>query len=624
MRALPVGFKIWLLAVVSLQALGAPTESAAPAVLADLPATAQSSISAVVGRDLPQYYPRPSNIGLEAVNAQQKLVTHFRSGSLEVWDGNAHWDIALSAYGRGSALQAMTPAAPHADRNRVEYRHGSLTEWYINGPAGLEQGFTISRSPGGSAGKPLTIALAISGDFAAVIDQHNTGLTLSNSQKGVTLQYAGLIAHDASGRDLDAWVELHGTELLLKVSDGGARYPVVIDPTIKQAKLLASDGQDGDHFGYSIAISGNTLVVGSPFADVGSNSAQGAAYVFVKPATGGWVNATQNAKLISSDGMASDNFGFSVAIKGDQIAVGAPGRSTNAGVVGEAYFFEKPLGGWVGTITEAVNLGSGHTSNAQYGMSVGVQNFVVIVGAPGDNAAYLLICAKSQPTCGLDATFFGPDQGQGNNAFGTAVAISGKSFVVTDPLFTGAQAEFQGAAFVYTNVQGTNNFSKATLTASDGALLSELGISVSIDGNTVAVGAPFSTVGNQPAQGAVYVYTKPPSGWADATQTGKLTASDGVSQDELGMSVSVSGPVIIAGAPRRLVGFNSEQGAAYVFMKGSVWLNQTENFEITASDGLAFTGFGQSVGISGFTAVAGCPFGNTPHDLPGSAYVLSQ
>lgn len=292
-------------------------------------------------------------------------------------------------------------------------------------------------------------------------------------------------------------------------------------------------------------------------------------------------------------------------------------------MVGEAYFFEKPIGGWGGTITEAVNLGSGHTSNAQYGMSVGVQNFVVIVGAPGDNAAYLLVCAKTQPTCGLDATFFGANQGTGNNAFGTAVAISGKSFVVTDPLFTGAQAEFQGAAYVYTNTHG-NSFSKATLTASDGALLSELGISVSIDGNTVAVGAPFSTVGNQPAQGAVYVYTKPQAGWVDATQTGKLTASDGVSLDELGTSVSVSGPVVIAGAPKHLVGFNSEQGAAYVFLKGSVWLNQTESFEITASDGLAFTGFGQSVGISGFTAVAGCPFGNSPHDLPGSAYVLSQ
>lgn len=619
MRGLRIGASLFLL----MSYIPAFAGHHARATAAGLPEAAEPGVSAVLGRDLPEYYAQPLASGFEARNPRQRFTVDFDSEGLKVSDGNSDYGIVLRAYGYGDILKPVTHSLPRADRNRIEYERGALSEWYVNGPAGLEQGFTLQQAPSRASRGPLTIELSLAGGLTAAVDKSGTWLVLSNSQEHTTLRYSGLSARDANGKELRSWLEVQDRKLLVRVSDDGAHYPLVIDPTIKQAKLLASDGEDGGHLGYSVAISGNTLVVGSPYANVGSNSGQGAAYVFVKPANGGWVNATENAKLISSDGLEDDNFGYSVAINGDQIAVGAPDRTTVGGVTGGAYFFLKPIGGWTGIVTERVNLGTGKTDLAGYGTSVAVQNYAVIVGAPGDNAAYLLICAKNQPTCGLDATFFGANQGQGNNEFGSAVAISGKSFVVTDPLFTGAQAQFQGAAYVYTNTQG-NSFSKATLTASDGALLSEMGISVSISGDTVAVGAPYSTVGNQPAQGAVYVYTKPQGGWVDGTQTAKLTASDGVSLDELGMSVSVSGSSIIAGAPQHLVGFNSQQGAAYAYLKGGGWQNRFENFELTASDGLAFTGFGQSVGISGGTAVVGCPFGNSPHDLPGSAYVFNQ
>jgi hypothetical protein len=590
----------------------------------DLPESAQSTISATLGHDLPGYGAEPVGNAFTARNFQQNLSARFSAQRVEVRQGGATWAISLRAYGYRGALRALPSTAPIARGNRIEYHRGLLTEWYVNGPSGLEQGFTVTHSPLNATGQPLTIVMTLSGDIAATLDSSKTHLSLSDSGLMADLQYTSLTARDARGKELPAWLELRGSELLVKVADRNARYPVVIDPTIKQAKLLASDGGVGDNFGYAVAISGNTLVVGSPFAKVGSNFDQGTAYVFVKPATGGWENATETAKLVSSDGLGSDNFGSSVAINGDQIAVGAPNRSNSAGTVGEAYWYLKPIGGWTGTITERVNLGTGHSASARFGTSVGVQNFVVIVGAPGDNAASLIFCAFGQPTCALDATFYGADQGPGNNAFGTAVAISGKSFVVTDPYFSGALAQFQGAAYVYTQTQG-NFFSQATLTASDGALISELGISVAISGTTVAVGAPYSAVGNQPTQGAVYVYTKPPTGWADATETGKLTASDGSSEDELGMSVSASGSIIVAGAPRHLVGFNSRQGAAYVYIKEGSWQNQTENFEITPSDGAAFDNFGQSVGISGTTAVGGSIgakdiFGN----VKGAAYTFNQ
>lgn len=94
----------------------------------------------------------------------------------------------------------------------------------------------------------------------------------------------------------------------MRVEDAGAQYPVVIDPWIQQAELTASDGAAGDLFGFSVALSDGTIVVGAPHHMVGSNQYQGAAYVFVQ--SGGTWN--QQAELTAADGAANDFFGWSV------------------------------------------------------------------------------------------------------------------------------------------------------------------------------------------------------------------------------------------------------------------------------------------------------------------------
>ena len=93
-------------------------------------------------------------------------------------------------------------------------------------------------------------------------------------------------------------------ELLIHVDDAGAQGPITIDPFVQEAKLTASDGATNNEFGDSVSISGNTVVVGAPDAKVGSNSQQGAAYVFTEPGSG-WANMTQTAKLTASDGAAA-------------------------------------------------------------------------------------------------------------------------------------------------------------------------------------------------------------------------------------------------------------------------------------------------------------------------------
>jgi hypothetical protein len=108
----------------------------------------------------------------------------------------------------------------------------------------------------------------------------------------------------------------------LTVANLPAAAQQVITAAIKQeAKLTASDGEFGDAFGAAVAISGNTVVVGAP-ASIGTNVYEGAVYVFTKPGSG-WANMTQVAKLTPSNAQWSDTFGLSVAISGNTVVVGA-------------------------------------------------------------------------------------------------------------------------------------------------------------------------------------------------------------------------------------------------------------------------------------------------------------
>jgi hypothetical protein len=212
---------------------------------------------------------------------------------VEIGSRGANWKLGLRGYGYASALQPVDEAVPQANSNRVEYRRGPLTEWYVNGPLGLEQGFTLNERPVEAvqaglhnAGQPLTIELAILGNLTAAVDPGKTSLTLTGGPKQAHLRYTGLAAYDATGRALRASLDLREERLLLKIDDTGARYPVVIDPYVQLAELTASDGQPNDNLGYSAAISGSTVVVGAPLSSPGGITDAGAAYVFVKPASG--------------------------------------------------------------------------------------------------------------------------------------------------------------------------------------------------------------------------------------------------------------------------------------------------------------------------------------------------
>ena len=546
---------------------GAPARPVAGARhgLSSLPAAAQSPISAALGRDEPAY----GVLGLHARNPAQRLRVAFSRRGVAVASGKARLGMALTAWGYASALKPLAPSiAPRASGNRVSYRHRSLTEWYVNGPLGLEQGFDVTARPTGGRG-PLTLSLAISGNLSSRL-QHDSVLLTG---RGVALRYDGLLVTDARGHTLRSWLQLIGGHVLIRIDDRGAAYPLRIDPFIQQAELSASNGAEGDQLGYSVAVSGSTIVAGAPFHKVGTNLYQGAAYVFT-PRSGKWANATQTAELTASDGAEEDSLGYSVAISGDTIVAGAPYHAVGSNIrQGAAYVFTMPAGGWENTTQTAELTASDGAGADQLGYSVAIAENTVVAGAP-----------------------FHKVRSDTN----------------------------QGAAYVFTTPPGgwANTNQSAELTASDGAENDQLGYSVAIAENTVVAGAPRHMVGSNTSQGAAYVFTMPAGGWENTTQTAELTASDGGQSDQLGSSVAISDGTIVAGAPYHDLGLNLFQGMTYLFTPaGGGWTNATQTEELSASDGTGGDRLGSSVAIFEKTIATGAPFHVASYVSKGEARV---
>ena len=180
-----------------------------------------------------------------AANDAQGYTTRFTTRGIRLRPRGAEIEVELALSGYGySRMQAVEPAEPHAEGNRVEFDRGALTEWYVNRPAGLEQGFTLARPPAEARGaQPLRLELAVTGPVRAEAVEGGEAVLLRDPAGQVRLRFTGLRVWDAQGRELAARLEAGGDRMALLVEDAGARYPLTIDPTIinEIAKLTASD-----------------------------------------------------------------------------------------------------------------------------------------------------------------------------------------------------------------------------------------------------------------------------------------------------------------------------------------------------------------------------------------------
>ena len=325
-----------------------------------LPLGVRGPVAAALGGGDRRYWVR----GSRAANRAQNLALGFSRTGVSVRSGRAVLGFSLVSFGRSGVMSRLGTVAPVARANRVVYGRAGVLEWYANGPLGLEQGFDVARRPAGGAGR-MVFAISLSGGLRA--EARGDGVVFSGS--GASLRYTGVSATDSRGRPLPARVGLSGGRLVVSVDDRGARYPVRVDPFVQQAELTPSEGHLD---GASVAMSGDTIVAS------GYNDEQGPArsvvYVFVKPANG-WANATQTAELTGSDGGFQGCCG-AVAISGDTIVAGA--QYPGAGAV---YVFVKPVGGWVNATQTAKLTASDGADGAALGNSVAISGDTIVAGA---------------------------------------------------------------------------------------------------------------------------------------------------------------------------------------------------------------------------------------------------
>ncbi|MGB2986860.1 MAG: FG-GAP repeat protein, partial [Phycisphaerae bacterium] len=411
------------------------------------------------------------------------------------------------------------------------------------------------------------------------------------------------------------------------------------DPTEEQAELLASDGAAGDWFGYSVAIDGNTAVIGAR-EDSNVFNWAGAAYVFRFDGSC-WV---EQAKLQASDPHIASEFGWSVAISGDTIVVGVPAQDT----LGAAYVFVEPAGGWNSVaspiLEDAILLASDRAPGDSLGCSVAIAGDHVLVGAawddnPNGNGAGAVYYYQ-EPPGGWDSVpspIFETQKllasdGATDDGFGISVAMSG--WFMGYSAIIGADGDDDdgsnaGAAYVfwYDGALPAWVQQDKLLAGADGAPGDNFGDSVAIYGVPLdalaVIGAPFD---DDPVQGqnsgSAYVFYKSPfvPGWS---KVAKLLASDGAASDYFGASVGLSGTstAVIGASMDDDNGSNS--GSAYVFRVSSLAGGCFEVAKLLASDGAAGDHFGGSVAISGDTAVVGAWDHGHYYLSAGAAYVFA-
>jgi uncharacterized repeat protein (TIGR01451 family) len=506
--------------------------------------------------------------------------------------GNAWtWNLQLDGFGRQGQVASLSALKVTQAGGRMELSYTTLSEWYRETGIGLEQGFTINQKPAGNG--ELMLHMQLDTSLSGAVSADNRSVIFA-SRDGQRLHYSDLYAYDANGQELGATLAYDPRQIILQIDDRGATYPLTVDPLIYlEAERVGMDSVTGDDFGVSVAVSGSTAVIGAQFHKVGSNTHQGVAYVFARSG----MTWGQQAELSASDGAANDHFGYYVAISGDTAVIGAPDRNSSRG---EAYVFVKPAGGWASGHETAKLTASDGAAGDDFGYSVAISGDSAIIGAKGHNSnqgeAYVFVKPAGGWASGTETARLTASDGGADDGLGISVAISGNTAVV------GADGHNlgQGEAYVFLKPAGgwATGHETAKLTASDGVSSDGFGQSVAISGNTVVVGA-YAYNSNQ---GKAYVFVKPAGGWVTGTERAKLTASDGASDNYFGASVAISGDTAVVGA----FAYSFDEGNAYVFVKpAGGWASGTENYQLSASDGVGNDYFGYSVAISAEAAVVG-------------------
>lgn len=372
-------------------------------------------------------------------------------------------------------------------------------------------------------------------------------------------------------------------------------------PITEDLKITPTDGRAAQEFGCATAIDAGVLLVGAR-SDGDSGPDSGAAYLFDSS------NGSQIAKLIANDGAAGDRFGFSVAIADGVVAIGAP-NDVHAGIAsGSVYLFDATTG-----VLQAKLLPSDPDEGDQFGYSVAVSGGVVAVGAIGNDdhgeasgSAYLFNASSGSQLAKLL-----PEEGAANQSFGVSIAMDGNTVAVGSRMYFVLGEGFTLGAVRLFDVS-SGGFLR-TLTAQNGTWTDFFAESIDIDEGLVAVGAWARSIFFDHS-GAAYVFDA-----ATGEQISYIFPADGHDRDNFGISVSLDDGVLAIGA---------HQDGDIGWVAGSAYLFDAENGsqidKLLASDGATFDYFGTSVCIDAGVVAIGAIGDEDNGADSGSVYVFGD
>jgi hypothetical protein len=585
--------------------------SASPAASAPTPAALRGPLSRAVGAADRDYAISAAGEGFHAETAGRRIRANLSRSGVTVSSGSTWLKLSPRVIGTGASSHRLAAVTPSAKANRVDYARGGIDEWYVNGPLGLEQGFTVSRGTAGDASRHLALSLAISGDVRPSLSADGKAIELAH-RDGPSLRYGELSARDAGGRPLTSRLALHGATVTIEVDTSGASYPLTIDPLIGQGEerpLPIGESEEG-RFGYSIALSadGATALVGAP-AD---NGFAGAAWVFTR-AGSTWTQ--QGPKLTVNEATdageeeqcaaeANDcGFGRSVALSadGNTALVGAP-RTNEA--QGAAWVFIRSGSTW-SQFGAKLTGGAEATSHGSFGRSVALSGdgASALVGAPRNKAGHGAAWAFTRSPSGFLAQgspLTGADE-LGDSFFGRSVALSfdGSLGLVGGP----GDDHSAGAVWGLARVGGELATQGAKLTGGS----EEVGkgrfgnsVALSADGNTGLIGARADAG----KIGSAWAFARSGSVWSQ--QGPKLTATGELGEGQFGYATALSadGNTALIGAPHD----DDSIGSAWTFTRaGGIWTQQDEQLAGGVEPKKTTFGMGLALSADASTALIGAP-----------------
>ena len=533
----------------------------------------------------------------------------------------AYVSLSLQKLGYGTALRTISPGNVSGEKQSIQIeRQGGLREWFFNGPDGLEHGFTLNNPPGArQPGVPLRLALQLNEGWRATASEDGQRVTLRGAN-GHAVEYGKLTVNDKTGRPIPARLTAANENVVIEVEDHNAEYPLTIDPLFTlQQRLLAADGQASEYFGYAVALSGNTAVIGAPYDE----NSRGSAYVFVRNG-GTW---TQQARLLASDGALNDYFGWSVDLDGNTALIGTlygPGNINPD--QGAAYVFVRNGTTWTQQQRLAASDGQ---LGAHFGTAVSLDNNTALIGAPDHQLQPGLTTGAAYAFVRTGTTWTQQKQllaisGESGDQFGAAVAVDGDMALIGAPgddVFSGGTTKVdQGSAYTFRR-SGTDWIRGNPLDTrlNGGGPGDAFGNAVALSGNTALIGSYLS---GSLDVGYVYVFKQiAPGAWNYETI---LPLFDNQIR-HIGVSLALDGDIAVVGASLKLFEPGTDSRSAWVFAKVDNTWREVRKFgpELGSSPNTVDDRFGAAVAIDDSTVLIGAYQSDAIATNQGAAYVFS-